>query len=258
MCDSLDKFEAAMVELKRVFKHVFFVPGNHDLWVRKAGNKTPVHVNTAVDKLRHLDGLCKRLGVLTEPTKLRRHYDADGKKLPVHQQNKDFVWVVPLYSWYDRSFGQKGPLPAGTKPEEEKGMQAWSDFYLVKWPHGWSWENAAEKMLDMNKERVHKYDAPVITFSHFVPRREMVPNASVLMFKGLPLVAGDVNIDRQIRACGAHTHVFGHTHINWEKTIDNVRYVQHALRYPRERTMFGRKPFALEQVYPFRPAKYFG
>lgn len=34
--DSVEKFRTTLNLLKRAFKHVFFVPGNHDLWVREA------------------------------------------------------------------------------------------------------------------------------------------------------------------------------------------------------------------------------
>ena len=30
-------------------------------------------------------------------------------------------------------------------------------------------------------------------------------------------------------------HVFGHTHINHDKILNGVRYVQHPLKYPDER-----------------------
>ena len=44
-------------------------------------------------------------------------------------------------------------------------------------------------------------------------------------------------IEERLRALGAGTHVFGHSHINLDLVIDGVRYVQNALDYPRE---FGR------------------
>ena len=42
-------------------------------------------------------------------------------------------------------------------------------------------------------------------------------------------------LDEQIRRLGSAVHVFGHSHINRDLRIDGVRYVQHALRYPKER-----------------------
>jgi hypothetical protein len=33
----------------------------------------------------------------------------------------------------------------------------------------------------------------------------------------------------------AEVHVFGHSHIPWDETMDGVRYLQHPLAYPQER-----------------------
>ena len=74
------------------------------------------------------------------------------------------------------------------------------------------------------------YDAPVVTFSHFVPRPELLPAVRWLRFKGLPLVAGNREIDAQLRRAGAAVHVYGHTHIPDDRVVDGVRYVQNHLR----------------------------
>ena len=42
-------------------------------------------------------------------------------------------------------------------------------------------------------------------------------------------------LERQLRRLGSDVHVFGHTHINTDKTLNGVRYVQHPLKYPDER-----------------------
>ncbi|MEW6734641.1 MAG: hypothetical protein AB1489_25175, partial [Acidobacteriota bacterium] len=67
------------------------------------------------------------------------------------------------------------------------------------------------------------------------PRRELLPPVEYLKFKGLPKVAGCTTLEAQIRQLSAAIHVFGHSHINCDKVIDGVRYLQNALSYPRER-----------------------
>src|SRR5262245_57255587 len=49
-----------------------------------------------------------------------------------------------------------------------------------------------------------------------------------------PIVAGTLALDRQVRALNAVTHVFGHSHIDFDQVIEGVRYVHHAFDYPRE------------------------
>lgn len=62
------------------------------------------------------------------------------------------------------------------------------------------------------------------------PLRPFVPLP--LVFLLFPLTISPQSINSRL-------HVFGHTHINWDKTIDGVRYVQTALKYPRERQRMG-------------------
>jgi len=51
----------------------------------------------------------------------------------------------------------------------------------------------------------------------------------------LPRVAGSPLIESQLRALGSELHLFGHSHIRWDETIDGVRYLQRPLGYPQER-----------------------
>jgi hypothetical protein len=90
----------------------------------------------------------------------------------------------------------------------------------------------------------------VITLSHFLPRRELLPAIEMLSFKGLPLVAGAIALDRQIRALNAAIHVFGHSHIDFDQTIEGVRYVHHAFDYPREE---GCSKEPLKQIWESMP-----
>ena len=82
----------------------------------------------------------------------------------------------------------------------------------------------------MNEPHLARQPIPVFSFSHFVPRPELVPAVRWLRFKGLPLVAGTAALDEQVRRVGAAVHVYGHTHIADDRVVDGVRYVQHWLR----------------------------
>jgi len=42
-------------------------------------------------------------------------------------------------------------------------------------------------------------------------------------------------LDAQIRQLNSTVHICGHTHTTIDKVIDNVRYIQNAVRYPKER-----------------------
>ena len=180
------------------FGEVFFVPGNHELWVR--GEE-----RDSMRKFHAVLRICEQAGVRTAPARVGG------------------VWIVPLFSWYDASFDI-----AGEGAAEE--LEAWSDRYFTRWPAEVERVDAA--FLAMNEPHVRRYGEPVITFSHFVPRPELLPPVRFLRFKGLPLVAGSLGIEAQIRRIHPAVHVFGHTHIPADTTIDGVRYVQNHFRPP--------------------------
>lgn len=196
IADSEGVLRSTLQWLAGRFAEVFFVPGNHELWVR--GEE-----RDSMEKFQAVLRVCDQAGVRTEPARVGG------------------AWVVPLFSWYDPDFDVRNE-----GVEEE--LEAWSDRYFCKWPAEIG--RVDEAFLRMNEPRVRTYDAPVITFSHFVPRPELVPPVRHLRFKGLPLVAGSMGIEAQIRRIGSRVHVFGHTHIPADEVIDGVRYVQNDFR----------------------------
>ncbi|HXH09202.1 MAG TPA: metallophosphoesterase [Alphaproteobacteria bacterium] len=196
---------ATLAFFRAKFRHVFYVPGNHELWVRK-------EPYTSVDKFRRILDLCDTLGVHTRPAKI------------------EGVWIVPLLSWYQASFDTENSGDATT-------LDGWADFHCCRWPGRVT--DVAEFFLALNQPHLKSYDGPVVSFSHFLPRRDLLPAIDRLRFKGLPKVAGCAELDRQIRQINASIHVFGHSHISCDRVIDGVRYVQNPLKYPRERLFSG-------------------
>ncbi len=201
IADTLETVEATLALLRARFREVFFVPGNHELWVR-------TEPGDSVDKFNRILRLCDALGVRTRPAGL------------------DGVWIVPLFSWYEAEFDTDGDA-------ETRELEAWSDFHFCRWPEA---VRPCDFFLAINEPHLRPYDAPVVSFSHFLPRRDLLPPAKYLRFRGLPRVAGCAALDAQVRATGSRLHVFGHSHINVDREIDGVRYVQNALRYPRDRS----------------------
>lgn len=180
------------------FREVFFVPGNHELWVREGEGDS-------VGKFHEVLAACEALGVRTRPAR------AGG------------AGVVPLFSWYHASFDVRGEAVVAE-------LEGWTDHYLCRWPQGV--ERIDRFFLAMNEPHLRQYDAPVVSFSHFVPRPELVPPVEWLRFKGLARVAGSEELEAQVRRLGSAVHVFGHTHIAEDRVIDGVRYVQNYLRAP--------------------------
>lgn len=185
--------------LRSKFKQLFFVPGNHDLWVVKQSYNS-------IEKLITILKLCDSLDVHVRPTKIND------------------IWVVPLFSWYHADF-------AGKQVIDTTQLEGWVDFHLCKWPDGLG--RLDHYFARMNQVHLKTYDAPVISFSHFLPRMELLPPINRLWFKALPNVAGSLMLEQQIRQLRSVAHVFGHSHINWDMTLDGTRYVQNALSRSR-------------------------
>jgi calcineurin-like phosphoesterase family protein len=198
--DRLEIIRETLLLLRSKFRHVIFTPGNHELWVRGAD------INS-IQKLQQVLSLCERIGVATKPLRL------------------EDLWIVPLFSWYDGVFE--------SEDNNERARLAWADFHLCKWPD--DAQPVADYFLRLNEPHLKSYDAPVITFSHFIPRAELLPPKEYMRFDWLPSISLCTALDDQIRLLKSTVHVCGHTHTTIDHVIDGVRYVQNAVRYPKER-----------------------
>lgn len=222
--EELEKLASTLQLLKSKFAHVSFTPGNHDLWVRK--NQT---INS-FEKLHELLKLCESLGVHTAPFKIA---DSDNP-----------VWIVPLFSWYVTAEQGEQSL---YMPREGRDltMAVWSDKALIRWPE--SELPIAEYLFSLNEIYLKKtYDAPIISFSHFLPRTDLIfPTPEEIkkynlkrppkLLINFSRVAGSHLLEDQIRKLGSTIHVYGHQHRNRDRFLDNINYVSYGLGYPQER-----------------------
>ena len=67
-----------------------------------------------------------------------------------------------------------------------------------------------------------------------------------MRFSWLPNVSICAALDAQIRTVKSRVHVCGHTHTTFDTVIDDVRYVQNAVRYPKERRI---KSFPIKLIW---------
>lgn len=209
--DISDKFqlqEKCFRKLQRCFRQVLYIPGNHDLWVDK--NET----RTSLDKFAMLLRLADEFGIATRPCFF------------------DGLAIVPLFAWYDFSFGDCS----------EYLQQRWMDFFLCRWsqefeklPAYGRRENAVcEYFLAMNNPHRIIDQPRCISFSHFLPRIDVMPNYIPEIHRRLYPILGTSRLDHQIRALGSTLHIYGHSHVNRDVVIDGVRYVNSAYGNPGE------------------------
>lgn len=225
----LDRVAAALGGLRERFARVFFVPGNHDLWLLREDDVD------SLAKFYRLRELCDGLEVEMDPAVLA---GPDGL---------DEVRVVPLLSWYTRPEEGPGTLYV-RKRGEDRSLSMWVDSWAVRWPDFGGGITPSAYFLGRNEPGLISAAAvPAVTFSHFLPRRElMFPTpAELWAWRGpfvdpmpefnFSMVAGTVALDRQLRRAGSVVHVYGHQHRNRRLDIGGVRYLSYGLGSPRER-----------------------
>lgn len=205
--DSLPLLEECFFLLRRKFSRVFFVPGNHDLWVLKD------EADHSLDKLQKVIAL------------------ADQYQVATRRERVGQTDILPLFAWYDMSFGQ----PCSNL------YQSWMDFRACKWPDELNCHNKiTEFFLAQNNDYLTPSTADVISFSHFLPRIDVMPFFIPKRHQMVYPVLGCERLDKQLRQAGSKIHIYGHSHVNRDVTIDGVRYINSAYGYPAETSISAR------------------
>lgn len=199
--DDISRLQWALETLARRFRRVLFVPGNHDLWVIRDAPTT--------DSLAKFEALREVV---------------DGVGASMQSYGAHGVAIVPLLAWYDYSFGAPS--------EELKAM--WMDYRACRWPQGLDDAGVAARFAALNPRTAAPDAHTVITFSHYLPRIDLMPDYIPAKHRVVYPVLGTARLDQELRRLGARIHVYGHSHVNRDIEIDGVAYVNNAFGYPRE------------------------
>ena len=155
--DRMDRLQDLFEMLVASFQLVLFVPGNHELWLRRS------QFADSLEKFYAIQALCSSTGVCTQPAQFG-HYQK--------------VWLVPLLSWYDDKDQPHSSLYIEKDYAEDRTDELWSDFVQTRWPSDMG--PLAQWFAQQNETWLEQdYDHPVISFSHFLPRQELVFQRSV-------------------------------------------------------------------------------
>jgi 3',5'-cyclic AMP phosphodiesterase CpdA len=201
--DSLRLLDWCLRTLAARFRRVLFVPGNHDLWVAREGPE-----KTSLQKFQEVAAVVQSSGASMQPFRERG------------------VSIVPLFGWYDYSFGEPS--------DELKAI--WMDYHACRWPSGFGVKEVAAHFAALNDEcaAAGGDNDTVITFTHFLPRIDLMPSFIPKDKRVLYPVLGATQLERQLRRHQPAMHVYGHSHVNRRVTIDGVTYINNAFGYPRE------------------------
>jgi len=228
VADSLPQLRFGLTVLKSKFRRIFYVPGNHDLWIRrktlgsilKGQNVMDEHRSMVDSMAKLLDVLqvCDELGVDTAPAEV-----AGG------------VFVVPMFSWYSRDFisrEKRTACASQTDANTKVTIDQW-----INWPFGCGSDDAWKFFMRMNEpalratlvskaafEQFSNQPAVVLTMTHFLTRDDLPIDWTI---PGIWDYIGCAGLDEQIRTIGSSVHVYGRSCTGNKAPIpvDGVTYV---------------------------------
>lgn len=199
--DSLERVGWALSTLAARFRRVMYVPGNHDLWVIRDAKRY-----TSLDKFERLCRVVEQSGASMQPQAVGR------------------VLIVPLQGWYDYSFGTPGSAL----------LESWMDFHACRWPPHFEMRDVAAHFQALNQVPPPVPGGTLISFSHFLPRIDLMPSYIPPARRMLYPVLGSTRLEEQLRAMKSSIHIYGHSHVNRRVAIDDVTYINNAFGYPDE------------------------
>lgn len=209
--DKIDLTAYIFGRLKRSFRNVFFVPGNHDLWVRNDPS------TNSIEKFHILKDVAEDCGVLTDEVSFGD------------------VRIVPLLGWYDYSFGEP----------ENKLHAMWNDFNFCSWPDDFDYFQITEMFINLNSVK-QKEDEFLISFSHFLPFIEVMPSFIPQSKRFLYPVLGSARLGEQVLKLESDVHIYGHSHVNNVTELFGTLFINNAYGYPSEQRICRKKLYEIK------------
>lgn len=203
LTDDLELLGQCFERLSTKFSKVLFVPGNHELWISQDCSRH------SIEKLEKINKIASNFSISLSP---------------YHSNN---LSVVPLFSWYDFSFA---------KPCN-KLKDSWMDFKKCVWPGDIQPSDVNTYFLEKNKPHLDISNQTVISFSHFLPRIDLMPMYIPAAFQYIYPVLGSKDLEKQIRVLNPDIHVYGHSHVNQRVVYDETLYLNNAYGYPSEESI---------------------
>ena len=201
--------------LKTKFKAVHFIPGNHELWVENG------KLSCSLEKFEAVRELC------------------DSLEVKLRTANYGKLSVVPLFSWYDFSFGE---------PDRYLTL-AWRDFRACSWPvHLGSCVDVNDHFLELNREQLDVSNEVVISYSHFLPRIDVMPSYIPEDRRRIYPVLGSDGLGEQLKQLNPDIHIYGHSHVNQSVELEKIRYVNNAFARPTENQIARKQLFCVLEL----------
>jgi len=194
MCDTSNALRRGLTTLKSKFRRVFYVPGNHELWIHPS------------ESTKFADSFAKLVGLL----EICDEVNIDVFPAAVCQD----VFVVPMFSWYTSEFDSADPFPDPSSKVDQHCRWPIPDTQVWKY------------MMKLNNVLLgHPFHSTVISFSHFLPNAGLPFPTYGSQVKTM----GCEQLDEQVRALrgSQRVHVYGHSPRRHHEQLDGITYVNH-------------------------------
>ncbi|MCB1672283.1 MAG: metallophosphoesterase [Pseudomonadales bacterium] len=206
--EDMDLLAETFLLLLGKFRRLCFIPGNHELWVRNSDH------HCSLEKFAAVRSLCRSLGV------------------EIDLYREAGLSVVPLHGWYDYSFAS---------PDRHL-RRGWRDYQACAWPQELdSSAKINQHFLARNTGLLCESNKTVISYSHFVPSIELMPQSIPDRKRILYPVLGSTGLGEQVTQLKPDIHIYGHSHVNQSRIVEGIRYVNNAFGYPSETRIAGKQ-----------------
>jgi 3',5'-cyclic AMP phosphodiesterase CpdA len=205
----------ALEATTRRFAQVVWVPGNHELWATRAGEPR------GEERYRALVELCRGFGVLTPED-----------PFPVWPGDRG-LRIAPLFVGYDYSFRpSEVPLEGALRWAAEAGLRCADEDHLHPdpWPSREAW-CAARCRASEQRLATASRDAELVIVNHFPLREDQVRLFRIPRFSIWCGTRATQDWHRRFRA---RVVVSGHLHVRATDWVDDVRFEEVSLGYPRQ------------------------
>lgn len=224
---NLDILRWTFQTLKTKYGEVSYTPGNHELWIDNqdhyddnvhctAGQQHFGRSFTSLDKLEKVLQLCLDENVRIGPMRV------GGR---INGNSQPSLWVIPLLSWHHPSFDTEPPIECwGGIPSARKVV---ADYRRTRWPPPLSlMDDSIANFIDglndvvldlcglleiegrfMDADLMNDVEITpmtMLTFSHFIPRVELLPEKRYLSLPTLPRCVGSTFLETRLRQMGNH------------------------------------------------------
>ncbi len=198
------------------FKQLVWVPGNHDLWTPTTWSQR------GVPHYERLVALCRKYGVLTPEDPYAR-WPGDG---PTRA-------IVPAFLLFDYSFRPASvPRERAVEWAAESGVRSADEDLLAPDPYATrdAWCAARVEATEARLKGLPA-DARIILVNHFPLRADLAVLPRIPRFS---IWCGTTRTNDWHRRFNIETVIYGHLHMRSSKTIDNVRFEEVSLGYPKQ------------------------